>query len=73
MEAPGKRNAVATGLDLGKYTVMKVYCDIETTGLSIYTSKTLSIGLVCYVDDEKLGEWESYVHTSVDFPMASIL
>ena len=72
-EAPRQRqrNAVTAGLDLSEYTVMQVYCDIETTGLSIYTSKILSIGLVCYVDDENLGEWESYVHTSADFPMAS--
>ena len=39
--------------------------------LSIYAASILAVGFVCYLQDEKLAEFESYVHTKADFPMAS--
>ena len=51
--------------------MIKVYLDIETTGLSIYTASILSMGMACYLMDEKLGEWETYIHNSSDFPLTS--
>ena len=66
-----KRGGIDTELDLSNFAVLKVYCDLETTGLSIYTASILSIGMICYLEDERLGEFESYVHNKSDFPMAS--
>ena len=39
--------------------------------LSIYTASILSVGFVCYLLDEKLFEFESYVNNASDFPMGS--
>ena len=66
-----KRGGIDTELDLSDFTVLKVYCDLETTGLSIYTASILSIGMICYLGDERLAEFESYVHNDTDFPMQS--
>jgi hypothetical protein len=66
-----KSGGIDTELDLSDFTVLKVYCDLETTGLSIYTANILSIGMICYLGDERLSEFESYVHNDTDFPMQS--
>ena len=66
-----KRGGIDTELDLSDFTVLKVYCDLETTGLSIYTANILSIGMIFYLEDERLGQFESYVHNKTDFPMTS--
>lgn len=65
------KGGITTELDLANKTVIKVYLDLETTGLSIYTSSILSLGLACYLQDEKLGTWESYIYTNSDFPLSS--